>query len=417
MRVLHLVHQYLPEHVGGTELYTRWLTQAQTRQGHTVAIFHRRSATGSGLAERNDGDVRVWSAWAGEFTPLTRLLATFRQTQLVDSFNRVLDAFTPELVHVQHLMGLPAACADILRQRNIPYGITLWDFWWVCANAQLYTNYAEQICPGPQAYLNCARCALARAGKNAWIPIIPALSLPLAWRNQRLRRVMLQANRLIAPMPFVADWYAGYGAPAERLITLPPGLEDAAPLPRPPHQHAEPIRFGYVGGISPQKGVHVLVEAFAGLRGLARLAVAGDVTTHPQYTAQLKRAATEAVQFVGRLDRAAVWQLLAQMDVLVVPSVWYETFAFVISEAFAAGVPVIVSKLGPLADRVQHNVDGLLFAPGDVTALQQAMQRFLTEPDLLPRLQAGIKPPITIANHAAQVETLYQSILAEHNRL
>jgi glycosyltransferase involved in cell wall biosynthesis len=103
--------------------------------------------------------------------------------------------------------------------------------------------------------------------------------------------------------------------------------------------------------------------------------------------------------------------MLAQIDVLVVPSIWYETFAFVISEAFAAGVPVVASRLGPMADRVRHEVDGLLVKPNDVPALRHALQRLCHNPELLDKLRSGIEPVKTFDDFALEIEALYQSVL------
>ncbi|MEJ2560209.1 MAG: hypothetical protein P8186_29145, partial [Anaerolineae bacterium] len=68
MRILHLVHQYLPEHIGGTDLYTHWLTRALSQRGHRVTIFYRRSVEGVGLNAREEDGVRIWAAWSGLVT-------------------------------------------------------------------------------------------------------------------------------------------------------------------------------------------------------------------------------------------------------------------------------------------------------------------------------------------------------------
>ena len=91
-------------------------------------------------------------------------MATFGDATIERLFERALDDFRPDLVHVQHLMGFPVQLLHLLRQRRIPYVVTLHDYWWICANAQLLTNYGQQICDGPRLWLNCGRCALARAG-------------------------------------------------------------------------------------------------------------------------------------------------------------------------------------------------------------------------------------------------------------
>ncbi len=414
MKILHVVHQYLPEQVGGTEFYTQWVAHRLAQRGHKVDIFYRRFAPGEGCQFRLDeDDVRVWAAWAGTMSPSGRFMATFKAPALLDAFIKVFEQCQPELVHIQHLMGLPVSIVNYIQARNIPFIITLHDYWWVCANAQLITNYSQQLCAGPQAYLNCARCALARANHAKLWPAVPLLAPLLAQRNRLLRHTMNAAAKLITPTQFVCAWHTACDVDASLLQVIPHGLDTPPPPKHQSKQPADPMRFVYIGGLSWQKGVHILVEAFQGLDGSAELWIAGDEAADPVYMAQLQQLASPRVRFLGKLTHDAVWQTLTQADIAVVVSLWYETFSFIISEAFAAGVPVLASDLGPLGDRVSHKVDGLLFPAGDVPALRQTMQRFLDEPALLSQLQAGIQPPRTLDDHVAELEGVYQRVVSK----
>jgi glycosyltransferase involved in cell wall biosynthesis len=170
-----------------------------------------------------------------------------------------------------------------------------------------------------------------------------------------------------------------------------------------------PFRVGYIGGISWQKGVHLLLEAFQQLTN-SELWIAGDTNFDPQYTARLHELATAQVHFRGKLDRAAIWKMLRQLDVLVVPSVWYETFGFVISEAFVAGVPVIAFDLGVMSERIQHGHNGLLLPLGDTQALAQALRDLQQNPTVLAQLRQGIRPVTTMGEHAGEIESLYRTL-------
>ena len=416
MRILQLVHQYMPDYVGGTEFYTRWLSHTLIQRGHPVSIFYRRSAEGVGQDHRLENGVHVWTTWAGLLSPTRRFLATFRAPRITRAFDQVVEETHPDLVHIQHLMGLPAALSHSVQERRIPVVITLHDYWWVCANAQLLTNYSQQVCAGPRAYLNCARCALARADHARLWPALPPAAALLAWRNHLLRQTIQAADRLIAPSEFVRRWYASHGAPVDRLVTIPHGLE--YPAHRSPRRRRpdEPLRISYIGGLSWQKGVHVLVEAFRGIQEAGELWIAGDESFDPAYVAELRARAAPGVRFLGRLTRDAVWETLAQVDVVVVPSLWYETFSFIVSEAFAMGIPVVASHFGPLADRARDNVDGLLVPPGNVSAWRATLQRLAREPDLLARLRTNVRPPLTLEEHTQQIEALYTQIVSWHDR-
>jgi glycosyltransferase involved in cell wall biosynthesis len=194
------------------------------------------------------------------------------------------------------------------------------------------------------------------------------------------------------------------------MVVVAPGLDYPAVLPERENEAGErTFRIGYIGGISWQKGVHHLLEAFQQLTG-SELWIAGDLTFDPNYTAHLHQLATADVHFCGKLDRAAIWKMLRRLDVLVVPSLWYETFGFVISEAFVAGVPVIAFDLGVMAERIQHGQNGLLLPPGDTQALAQALNNLQQNPATLAKLRAGIQPVTTMAEHTRKIEALYQSL-------
>lgn len=408
MRILHIVHQYPPDKIGGTELYTQAVSRALSRRGHTVAVFYRRDAPGRGLHYHTEDGSSIYVVWDGEAGPARRFLVTFGNPWIYRTLIQVVDGFQPDVVHIQHLVGVPASIANALGQRAVPLVITLHDYWWLCPNAQLLTNYSGEICAGP-AYWNCARCILARVGLPGLWPASPFLAGLVVWRNRLLERVLDAAEALIAPTEFVRHWYGTHGVQEGKIVVLTPGLDALFP-PQLPHPANGTVRFAYIGGLAWQKGVHVLVEAFSGVRGNAELWIAGDESFDPAYSARLRALATSNIRFLGHLDRERVWRTLAQVDAVVVPSLWYETFSFLISEAFAAGLPVLASRLGPLADRVRDGVDGLLLPPGNVLAWRMAMQRLLDDPALLPRLRAGVRPPPPMEEHAAELEALYAQI-------
>jgi len=407
---LYLVHQYPPEHVGGTELYTQSVARMLAGMGHQAGIFYRDHGAGHGLELHRDENVALWRAWSSPENPTRRFMATFGDVTVERLFERVLDDFRPDLVHVQHLMGLPAQLLRVLLQRRIPYVVTLHDYWWICANAQLLTNDGQQICDGPRLWLNCGRCALARAGMGTLWPAAPVLAPFLAARARLQRQALEQADRLIAPTVFVKTWHVTHGVSADKIEVLPHGIEGPhlpAHRPRPDG----PFRFACIGGLARQKGVHVLIEAFARLTGQAELWVAGSETFDPAYAQRLRSLAGPRVIFMGGLSREQVWSCLAEIDVLAVPSLWYEAFSLIAHEAFVAGVPVVASRLGALAEVVHDGVDGLLVPPGDVDAWAAALQRLADSPELLDRLRVGVRPVTDLMRHVQLLTDVYARAL------
>jgi glycosyltransferase involved in cell wall biosynthesis len=109
----------------------------------------------------------------------------------------------------------------------------------------------------------------------------------------------------------------------------------------------------------------------------------------------------------GRFTATEIERVYGAFDILIVPSLWFENAPFVIREAFARQRPVITSDIGGMRESVRHSIDGLHFSVGDVDALVACVRRFVAEPDLLPRLRQGIRPPKYYQEHISELLTLY----------
>lgn len=419
MRLLHVVHQYLPEHIGGTELYTQSLAREQHSSGHEVTIFAPATSAWNWPEAADEEGIRVYRFPVGKRSARRVFFSTFRQEDLQSALLQVLERELPELIHLQHLMGLPATLSDMLREKGIPYIITLHDYWYGCANAQLITNYDQTICDGPDSrFHNCGRCALYRANQERLAWMAPVIGPLMKRRNRYLKKVFDNAQAVIAPSEFVRRIYGQLGLSKERMVVIPHGI-DEPPKTALSSDSAFPatadndFHVGYVGSLAWQKGVHNLIAAFNRLpQNGVRLTICGGLRTFPDYVARLQRLAQHpAIDFRGTVTREALWPLLESFDVLVLPTLWYEGSPLTIQEAFAVKVPIIASRIGAMEEKIRNDIDGLLVEPDDVDALEEALRRLLQDPDKLNQLRSGIGPVETIASHAAAVEALYKTHL------
>ncbi len=410
MKLLYVVHQFTPEYVGGTELDTWEIASAMRDRGHQVSIVHRAPGRPGWSRTEREG-IAVYRLAGGAMTANALFAATFGHPWLSRAFRSALADAMPDLVHIQHLRGLPIRVTSLLGKHDVPTVLTLHDFWFVCPNAQLIDNATGEICTTPGQPLHCARCALARAGLSAALPAAPLIAPLMAARNHALRNVAQRVDRILVYSDFMHRWFEDQGFPSAKLQWVLRGI--AAPQALPPRRRRDAgrIRFAYIGGLAWQKGVHTVIKAFNDLPENAELVVAGDETQDSSYSAQLHALARHpGIDFVGRLDRPAVWQALADADAVVVPSLWYETYSLITREAFAAGTPVIASGHGVLADAVTHRVDGLLVPPGDVTAWRDAMAEFVDSEDLRVALRARVTPPPTTDGFFDNLESIYQDV-------
>jgi glycosyltransferase involved in cell wall biosynthesis len=333
--------------------------------------------------------------------------------QIEGSFARFLAIFQPDLIHFQHVMALSARLIPQAQRIAAPAVLTLHDYWFICSNSQLIWPNA-QVCQGKAAGMNCVRCASAARFPSPLVgPLRPVLAPLFLYRDRVVRQAALQAAQLISPSRFLIDQYIAAGFPAERFLFLENGLPTGhiRQFRRPPVKG--PLRVTFLGSLAWQKGVHVLASACAGLpHGAVRLRIWGNPAVFPDYAAFVRQLLPEPeLQMMGPIANERVGEVLADSDVMVVPSVWYENSPVVIQEARAAGVPTVVSGHGALAEKVRHNIDGLHFAPGDAVSLRAALQRLLDEPDLLPRLRQGVPPPMDMDDHVRELEAVYDRLL------
>ena len=405
--------------MGGTELYTQNLATAQAVNGHRVAVFCP-SHQDHGPDPVTEQGVRVYRVPLGSRSRTQVFKDTFRQNQLQSALKTVLAEEEPDIVHVQHLMGMPLGLVDQVREAGIPYLLTLHDYWFSCANAQLLTNTDQTICRGPDRLaINCGQCALARSGQEGLIWLAPALAPLMRYRNTRLRAVMQAAGAAIAPTDFVRQTTIDLGAPEDKVVVIRHGIH----LPEETHGSAQrpaglpgrdrALHIGYLGSIGWQKGVHVLIEAANKLPAESvKLTIYGDLAPFPDYTARLEAMIHgPQVELAGPLARHDLWAMLAGLDLIVLPALWYETSSLVLDEAFAAGTPVVASNIGVLAEKVADGINGRLFPAADASALAQILAGIIADPLLLDRWRAGIPPVRTIAEHVREIEELYQSTL------
>ncbi len=409
MRIALVVHKFPPAAYGGTEVYTLNLARGLSAQ-HEVAVFYRDD--GDGTRFREDWEARetfrVWRVGrafrAGAASPAALFWDTFFNPDVERSFQRFLAAFQPDLVHFQHLMLLSYRLPAL--SGAIPKLLTLHDYWFLCANSQLIWPDA-QLCRGKALGMHCARCATARIGSPLLNLGRPAFAALFQMRDALVRRAALRIGRFISPSHFLREQYLRVGFPQQPFAVLENGVNVAQlrSFPAIPTQDGR-LRVTYLGALAWQKGVHVLVEAARALPPVRfHLRIYGNPHTFPDYSARLRALANPlTTTFAGPVPNANVGRVLAETDVLAVPSLWYENSPVVIQEAHARGVPLLASDTGALPEKVGRG--GMLVPRGDVSAWRDALLTWPAGRTFTP------EPVLTVEDHVARLETLYQEALA-----
>jgi glycosyltransferase involved in cell wall biosynthesis len=271
--------------------------------------------------------------------------------------------FQPDVVHVHNFFPLLSpAVYDACRSCRVPVVQTLHNYRLICPKAMLFRE--QQICEAcvgkpfalPGIVHGCYR------GSRSQTAVVAAM---LSWHQGR-GTWQSKVDAYIALTQFQADKLVQAGLPAQKMVVKPNFV--FAPPPPP-----DPLREDYllfVGRLSEEKGVAVLVEAYTRKPLPLPVKIVGDGPLREALQQAVKNAGLESmITFLGRQDSAMVRQLMQQARMLVFPSIWYEGFPLTIAEAFSCALPVLAPQLGSMAEIVTDGVTGLHFRPRDAADL------------------------------------------------
>ncbi len=447
LRILYVVHGFPPDTSAGTEIYTLNLAREMQRRGHAVAVLARAPAAKS-EAEGGPKDFSVQhedyreADWqSGESLSVWRMTHRLEHRRLRDSYDQprarapfleVVKAFAPEVVHFQHLIHLSAGLVRLAQDAGLATVVHCHDLWPTCARVQSIRPDGVRCEENMGA--GCYLCV-----KEKWLEHIPAAKTAgallgplgtmlasaagqgeyadLMARQEFLLDAWNAADLRISPSRFVrSKLLATKVFDPARLVYSQNGLrqDHLQRLSKQPDL-ARRVRFGFIGSLVWYKGGEVLCEAMRQLAGQrAVLNVFGDFKpeSDPHHAKLEDLARGAAIDFRGRFENARLSEVYTEVDVLVVPSTWFENAPITIQEAFQAGTPVVTSNIGGMAEYVRDGVDGLHFKVGDAADLARTLKRFLEEPQLIEQLSKDFPRIKSVDEDAAEMEFRYRGLVA-----
>jgi glycosyltransferase involved in cell wall biosynthesis len=251
---------------------------------------------------------------------------------------------------------------------------------------------------------------------GAWTAVrLPRL---MAARVASTKELLALVDRWVSVTPWVARLLRDNGVPEDRIVGSPHGAGRLGREPGLSPPDTGPIRLAYLGRIDPAKGIAVLFDALAQIpEAPLELDVYGIRQADGDssiYNDMTRLAAADArVRLLPPVPHSRVADLLPQYHAVVVPSQWFETGPLVLLEAFAAGVPVVGSAIGGVADKIQHGTNGLLVHPFHAaTAWAATLHECASDRSLLSRLRQGVKAPRSMREVAAEMLALYREVVA-----
>jgi glycosyltransferase involved in cell wall biosynthesis len=359
MKSLFISSLYHPNQIGGAEKVVRIVAEGMLEHGHRPVVITTDDVSGDRVAEVNGVKVH-YIGLKNIYWPYTRRERPEIAKALwhgIDRYNplmaravaRILDAEKPDVVNTHNLTGFSCAVWKPVKSRLLPLVHTLHDYSLMCPKTSMFKDGGN--CQG-----QCTTCALYTSPS---------------------KRMSQKVDHVVGVSRFTLERHlaSGYFQATRHAHVIHNGLPGHRLAGPRQEQSGRPLQLGYVGQLTPAKGIRELVRQMGDWQsGQCELLVAGKGAA--AYEAMLRAEAPKNVRFLGFVKPDEVYRAI---DLLVVPSLWQEPLGMIVLEAFMHGVPVIVSRRGGLPEIVDEGRTGLVYEPLEPGGLRRAVEVFLRD--------------------------------------
>ncbi|QYK40368.1 MAG: glycosyltransferase [Paracoccaceae bacterium] len=313
------------------------------------------------------------------------------------ALRRFLEDVRPDVIHIHHSLWVGLEFLQLARQvlPDVRIIYTLHEYLPIClANGQLYRRHEAAICLDTSPD-QCVRCFPDRSVDD------------FVLRRRGFRRAFALVDHFIAPSEYLRQRFIAWGIAPDRISTIANGHKSCRPTGWVPSHSPGVATYGFFGQYVDAKGIDVLLQAAS--TAAREIETRIEIKIHggnKQYASEpyLKRIEAimaempENVQVTeaGSYARENVFELMAAVDWMVMPSVWPETFGLVISEAWDARRPILGARAGGITNRIIDGVNGLSFAPGATGQLAGLIVRTAGNAELWTKLSTGVADEISM---------------------
>ena len=408
-RILVCSSFYPPDFVGGAELIAHYQAKEFCNQGHEVEVF---AGTVEAIGRRHSIHTGVYDGVKVHRVMLTSedfdiSRENFRKMEIEEGFANVLREFRPDVVHCHNLVGLTPAVLRIAKRFACVTVLTVHDYWGFC-----YKNTLEKA---PSLF-----CATANECHDCLpdIRLDNGQQVPVSLRQSYLNHHFDAVDAFISPSRYLAQAYINAGFPASKMHVVWNGID----LDRFGAVRKKPCpdccRFTFMGYFGRHKGLQVLLEALLHLQDRKNIQV--KLVGDGEERGNIERFVSahgldENVKLLGKMDNSRIEQVLAETDVLVLPSIWPENQPVSITEAMASHIPGIATNTGGIPELIEDGRSGMLFDLGNSKQLAEKMAFFAANPDKIQSFGEAAFQRICSASYSTQILrllTVYENIRA-----
>jgi glycosyltransferase involved in cell wall biosynthesis len=433
MKILLAIHHFPPRYTGGAELRALRTAQAMQDLGYEIQVvcveaIDVGSTNGVVVQKQEYEGVMVHRISFDLSATPSPFLFEYDNQWIGDYLRKFCQDWKPDGLHLFSGYLMSGRVLLVAEELKIPAILSLTDYWFLCRKINKLTVDGE-ICPIINTPADCVNCYLREKrryqlfhrywpkGLAYYCAKQKKLIKAFQSRKKFLHHAFEQVSIAISPSEFVRSSLIDSGFAASQIIHSRQGcVACPEPFSKSPKQSSGQLKIGYIGQLAYHKGVHVLYEAVKLLPNAPiEVQLYGNLEKFPDYVKELQGLGKkdQRLKLMGNFPREQLSKIMEQLDIVVVPSIWYENSPNTILEAFAHQVPVIASDLGGMSELIRPEVNGLLFAPGDAADLARKIQKLLDTPEVLLSMTTGISPVRTFSQEIDHLEEIYQQVLSK----
>ncbi len=315
----------------------------------------------------------------------------FFDSKIDEIFKEHLISINPDIVHFGHLSHLSTNLVSIAKELKYPIVFTIHDFWLFCVKGQMINELGE-ICHGPSV-VNCTKCSPYICTEN-----------DVKKTTVHMHEIAKSIDTFISPSITLKDFFVSQGIADEKIKYLKYGFNfEKIDFNKKVFHKEDTLNFAFMGRIIPTKGIKVLIDTFEKLPGTP-LNIYGSIGVQKRFLE------SKNITFKGSYNNNTINDVLNEIDVLIVPSTWYENAPLVIQEAFLAGIPVITSNIGGMSELVKDGINGYTFDVGSSKSLKNVIEKIIVDPSILNSLKSCRNRVISIQNDVKEIIKVYKDL-------
>lgn len=365
LSIMYLIHYFYPLKKGGTERFTLNLTKEQKKMGNVPFVLVLEANEPESLYSHRIGRILYrYYEYDGltciGFRHVKAPLGLYYKSVNLDdeemrSFARhIIKAHQIDIVHAtypQPFASFLAECKSI----DVPYIVTCTDFCMMCHYSTMVDSNGD-FCGSSENATKCSKVCKTYGCRD------------FSKRKSNAEQILASAEIVTVPSEFVARVMSKEFSEIG-FLPVAHGISDAFKFSK---RNGKIKKFVYAGTLTSLKGVHMLVDAFTSIKNEdLTLDIYGD--GDETYVNKLRAAADERIKFHGAVPGDKMPEIYSAADCVIVPSMWYETYNFVLREALLTGAFVISANIGAMPEAVDEGKNGYLFTPSDQSSLREAM--------------------------------------------